>query len=74
MWEFLLHHLRQYIAELSLKGVHPNAIFSKLGPRLFAFEEFLLSSVSIECGIVQFRLARISDHQPAKLEFMFLAY
>ena len=74
IWEFLLHHLRQYVAELPLKRLNADAVFLESGPRFFALEEVFLGGMPIERGIFQFGLAGILDHRPAKLEFVAPAY
>lgn len=67
IWEFLLYHLRQYVAELSLKGAHANAVFLESRPRFFGLEEGFLGGVPVERRILQLGLSRILDHQPAEL-------
>ena len=74
IWELLLHHLRQYVAELSLKRLNANAVFLESGPRFFALEEVFLGGMSIECGIVQVRLPRVPDHRPTELQFVASTY
>lgn len=74
IWEFLLYHLRQYVAELCLKRLDANAVFPEFVPGFFTLEEVYLGGVPIECRIFQVRLARIPDHRPAELKFVASAY
>lgn len=74
IWELLLHHLRQDVAELSLKRLNANAVFLESGPGFFALEEVFLRGVSIKARILKLRLPRIPDHRPAELEFIASTY
>lgn len=62
IWELLLDHVRQDIAELFLKRPDANAVLLEAGPRFLALEEVILRGMPIECRILQLCLAGIFDH------------